>query len=483
MHNFKTSLLIAGGLLSLSPIHAEKKPNIVIIYVDDMGYGDLSQTGATGYTTPNIDNLCNEGTFFTHYYAPEAVSSASRAGLMTGCYPSRIGIKGAFQPFHTTGLNPEEEIIPEILKTKGYISGIVGKWHLGWQHKFLPLQQGFDEYYGLPYSNDMWPVDYAGKPITKEVAAADYTIKRRPTFPPLCLIEGNEKVKEIKDLDDQAQLTTLYTERAIRFIKEHKEQPFFLYLAESMPHAPIAVSNKFKGKSKMGLYGDVMMELDWSVGKVMKSLKDNGVDDNTLVIFTSDNGPWILFGDHAGSSGGLREAKTTTFEGGQRLPCIMRWKGHIPEGKVCEKLISGVDILPTLAKITGAELPENKIDGIDISDLIMGKDVTPRKYLWYYWKTNDLEALRDEQYKLVFPHDYRIITKAGINGYPGIQSMAHTDMALYDLRRDPGERYNVIDQHPAVLLRLLKEAQRARLDLGDGLTGIKSKNIRPCGKL
>lgn len=353
----------------------------------------------------------------------------------------------------------------------------MGKWHLGWQQKFLPLQQGFDEYYGLPYSNDMWPCDYAGHPVKNKA------LKHKNSYPALSLIAGNEKVKEIKSLDDQAQLTTLYTEKAVNFIHQHKDQPFFLYLAQNMPHVPLAVSSKFKGKSKTGLYGDVIMELDWSIGQVMKALKDNGLDENTLVVFTSDNGPWILFGNHAGSTGGLREGKQTTFEGGQRLPCIMRWKGHIPAGRVNEKLICGVDFLPTFAKLAGATLPKNKIDGVDLSELIQGKEVTPREYLWYYWNTNDLEAIRDQQYKLVLPHNYRVISKAGMDGYPGTQKADHVGLSLYDLRRDPGERYNVIDQHPDVLLRLLKEAQRARNDLGDGLTGVKSKNSRPCGQL
>jgi len=284
--------------------------------MDDMGNGDLSCTGALEYETPAIDELAREGIRFTNFLDAQAVCSASRAGLLTGCYPNRIGISGALFPNSKVGLNGNEITIGEMLKAKGYSTAIIGKWHLGDNKPFMPLQQGFDQYFGLPYSNDMWPVDFHGQPATDE---------RKVRFPVLHIFEGNEKKIPVTTLDDQAQLTRLYTERAVSFIKGNQSKPFFLYLAHSMPHVPINASAKFKGKSKQGLYGDVMMEVDWSVSEIMKALKEAKLDNNTLVIFTSDNGPWLNFGNHAGSTGGLREGKGTSFEGGVRVPCIMRW--------------------------------------------------------------------------------------------------------------------------------------------------------------
>ena len=314
-------LLFITGVATVTPViiqARDKLPNIVIFFMDDMGYGDLTITGASGYNTPTIDRLASEGMFFTHFYAAQPISSASRAGLITGCYPNRVGISEALMPQGRIGVAPNEETLPEILKTRGYSCGMVGKWHLGHLYPFLPLQQGFDEYLGLPYSNDMWPVDYDGNRVTP---ASNLPNKlRHPTLP---LIDGNEKIRELWTLDDQAELTTLYTERAIQFIKKNREQPFFLYFAHSMPHVPLAVSNKFRGKSKQGLYGDVMLEVDWSVQQVLETIEELNLDENTLIIFTSDNGPWFSFGNHAGSTGGLREAKATTFEGGQRVPHVL----------------------------------------------------------------------------------------------------------------------------------------------------------------
>ena len=333
-------LLFITGVATVTPViiqARDKLPNIVIFFMDDMGYGDLTITGASGYNPPTIDRLASEGMFFTHFYAAQPISSASRAGLITGCYPNRVGISEALMPQGRIGVAPNEETLPEILKTRGYSCGMVGKWHLGHLYPFLPLQQGFDEYLGLPYSNDMWPVDYDGNRVTP---ASNLPNKLR--HPALPLIDGNEKIRELWTLDDQAELTTLYTERAIQFIKKNREQPFFLYFAHSMPHVPLAVSNKFRGKSKQGLYGDVMLEVDWSVQQVLETIEELNLDENTLIIFTSDNGPWFSFGNHAGSTGGLREAKATTFEGGQRVPCIMCWKGVIPRGTVYNQLASTI---------------------------------------------------------------------------------------------------------------------------------------------
>lgn len=335
-------------------------PNIILIYADDMGYGDLNCFGATQYETPNFDRLASEGMRFTNFYVSCAVCSASRAALLTGCYANRVGISGALNPLAKVGLNPDEETIAEVLKKKNYKTAAIGKWHLGHQREFLPLQQGFDEFLGLPYSNDMWPVYYDG---TRNIPPA---YKRKLKYPELPLIKDNDKIRELKTMKDQDELTTIYTEAAVDFITRNKNNPFFLYLAHSMPHVPLAVSDKFKGKSKQGLYGDVMMEIDWSLGEIEKTLDKYDLTNNTLIIFISDNGPWLSFGNHAGSAGGLREGKGTSFEGGQRVPALMKWPAVIPKGTVCINIAATMDILPTFAAITGAPLPVKKIDGVDI---------------------------------------------------------------------------------------------------------------------
>jgi arylsulfatase len=383
-------------------------------------------------------------------------------------------------PWATTGINSEETTIAEMLKPKGYYTSIIGKWHLGHHREFLPLQHGFDEYYGIPYSNDMWPVDFDGVPIKQKD-----TTSTKMRYPILPLIEGNEKTGEVRTLSDQDNLTTDYTTRAVKFIDAHAKQPFFLYLPHSMVHIPLGVSGKFRGKSRQGLYGDVMMEVDWSVGEIMKALKKNGIDKNTLVIFTSDNGPWLNFGNHAGTTGGLREGKGTSWEGGQRVPCIMRWPGVVPEASICNKLSSSIDILPTLAEITGASLPAVKIDGISILPLMLGDtEATPRRTLLYYYQQNSLEAVQDDNWKLILPHKGQSYTGSlpGVNGWPGkTTTVVIKENELYDLRRDPGERYNVASLYPEIVMNLLKVASEARLDLGDDLTGIKGAGRRKSG--
>jgi arylsulfatase len=454
-------------------------PNIVLIFMDDMGYGDLDAYGSIHYTTPNLNKLAADGMRFTNFYAAQPVCTASRAGIMTGCYPNRIGLVGALFPKAAIGLNSREETIPEVLKKKGYKTGIIGKWHLGDAEKFLPLQHGFDEYFGIPYSNDMWPVNYDGAPVTD-------TTTLRGKFPPLPLIEGNQPTRFIENLEDMSAITTLYTQKAISFIERHKTAPFFLYLAHSMVHVPLAVSKKFKGKSRQGLFGDVMMEVDWSVGEVLKALKRNGIEKNTLVIFTSDNGPWLIFGDHAGSAGGLREGKQTVFEGGQRVPAIMKWPAVISPGAVNNKLACAMDLLPTFAAITGASLPTEKIDGVNILPLLKGDEVAnPRTHLFYYYNKNSLKAVRKDQWKLVLPHRYESYQSSlpGKEGFPGKKTADSTGLALYDLSRDPGERYDVKEQNPEVVKDLMLLVEEARLDLGDDLTGREGRNRREPGKL
>jgi arylsulfatase A-like enzyme len=462
--------------------HKTATPNIILILMDDMGYGDIGRNGSNQYETPNLNRMANQGMQFTWYYCPQAVSSASRAGLMTGCYPNRVGITGALFPYSTIGINSEETTIAEMLKPKGYHTGIIGKWHLGCQKEFLPLQHGFDEYYGIPYSNDMWPVDFDGVPMRLRD-----TTNIKMKNPVLPLIEGNDKVGEIIDLSGQDKLTTEYTERAVKFIDNHKDGPFFLYLPHSMVHIPLGVSDKFRGKSKQGMYGDVMMEVDWSIGEIMKAVERNGLDNNTLIIFTSDNGPWLRFGNHAGTTGGLREGKGTSWEGGQRVPCIMRWPGTIPQGEICNKLASSIDILPTLAEITGASLPEKKIDGVSILPLLMGdKTASPRHNFYYYYNQNSLEGVQKDYWKLVLPHTSLsyIGVEPGNNGWMGkAGTYTVTATELYDLRRDPGERYDVAGLYPEVVKELQVLVNEARADLGDDITNAEGANRRKPGSV
>ena len=462
--NNKLAVLAAFSAFSAAGM-AAGHTNIILINLDDVGYGDFSCNGAYGYKTPNIDKMASDGVRFTHFLAGQPISGASRAGLLTGCYPNRIGFAGAPGPDSNYGINPDEMTMGELLKQKGYATAIFGKWHLGDKHQFLPLQNGFDEYYGLPYSNDMWPF---------HPQQGDWF-----NFPDLPTYDGNEIVGYNTD---QTRLTTDYTTHSVEFIKKNKNKPFFLYLAHNMPHVPLAVSDKFKGKSAQGLFGDVMMEIDWSVGEVLRTVRELGLEDNTLVVLTSDNGPWTSYGNHAGSAGGLREAKATTFDGGNRVPCIVYWKGKTKPGTTCNKLASNIDLFPTFAEVAKAPLPANKIDGVSILSLIEGKEeANPRESFAYYYNKNDLEAVTDGMFKLVFPHKYVTYGayEPGNDGQPGkLTNLELTKPELYDLRRDPGERYNVIGQYPDEVAKLMKIADKMRGELGDDLTRKKGTERR-----
>ncbi len=457
------------------------RPNIVLIYADDLGYGDLGTYGATQFQTPNLDQLAADGMRFTNFEVAQAVCSASRAAMLTGCYPNRVSIGGALNPHTTTGLNPAEETIAELVKRAGdYQTAMYGKWHLGHRAPFLPTRQGFDHYLGVPYSNDMWKWTYDMQLATPETHA------RKASYPELPLMAQDTVFKTIETLDDQAELTTIYTERAVNFIDDHKDQPFLLCVPHSMPHVPLAVSDKFRGKSEQGLYGDVIMEIDWSVGEIVRALEENGLTDNTLVIFTSDNGPWLNFGDHAGSAGGLREGKGTSFEGGQRVPCLMKWPARIPAGTVCNQLAATIDFLPTFADMLNVALPEKKIDGVSLLPLTRGEaGAKPRETFYYYYQGNALEAVRKDQWKLVFPHEHRTYrgVRPGNGGIDGETRQAKTGLALYDLRRDPSERYDVQESYPKVVQTLQQLASEAREDLGDKLLGITGKNVREAGSI
>ncbi len=437
-------------------------PNIVLIYIDDMGYADIGSFGAESYQTPHLDKMASEGMKFSDFYVSQAVCSASRASLLTGCYSNRVSILGALNPHARHGLNDAEVTIAELLKQKDYATAIFGKWHLGHREKFLPASHGFDEYFGLPYSNDMWP---------------DHPAKR--LYPELPLIEGTETIQTLKE---QSMLTTWFTERSVKFIEKNKERPFFLYLAHSMVHVPLFVSDKFKGKSGQGLYGDVVMEIDWSVGEVMETLQRLGIDDNTLVIFTSDNGPWLSYGTHGGSALPLREGKGTAWEGGQRVPTLMRWPGKIPAQTTCSTPAMTIDILPTIAEITGTTLPDHPIDGKSILPLLRGDEnaQSPQEAYYFYYGQR-LNALRSGKWKLHLPHSYTTLSgrEGGRDGKPVPYDIARTDTVLYDLENDISETTDVKDVHPEVARRLAKLAAEMQQKLGD--EGISGSEIRKPG--
>lgn len=409
-----------------------QNPNFIVIFTDDQGYADVGCYGAKGFSTPHLDNMANEGLRFTDFYVAATVCTPSRAALLTGCYPKRIGLHEAvIYPYNNTGLNPDETIIPEILKAKGYVSACIGKWHLGHHPEFLPIRQGFDEYFGVPYSNDMDSYYYKSLDFQS---------------PPLPLFKNEELIEEGPN---QSYLTKRYTEEAVRFIRSNRKNPFFLYLAHSMAHLPLHVSESFQGKSKLGLYGDVIEELDWSVGQILAALKEEGIEKNTLVIFTSDNGP-VLRKD-AGSAGPLHGGKATTWEGGQRVPCIMRWPEKISPGKTCREVVTAMDFLPTFAALVGSDLPaRTQIDGKNITDILEKPETTPSPYeaFYYYARNGKVEAIREGQWKL------HIAKSRGWNKTQGT-----FPVSLFNLEADIGEKNNVANQYPEVVARLKGKIQ------------------------
>lgn len=479
--------LFLGVFYSLLPFaaawgtaDAADTPNVVVIFIDDMGYADIGPFGSTAYPTPNLDRMAREGRILTDFHAATAVCSASRAALLTGCYPERVSILNALGPNAKHGINADETTLAELCKSKGYATAVFGKWHLGHRRPFLPLQHGFDEYFGLPYSNDMWPWN-PGRHENSHLGSA-----KRKNYPDLPLFEGNEVVDDDVSDKDQAQLTTQYTEHAVDFISRNRDRPFFLYVPHSMVHVPLFVSDKFAGKSGAGLFGDVVMEVDWSVGQILDALKEVEVDDNTLVLFTSDNGPWLNYGDHAGSAAPLREGKGTMFEGGYRVPCVTRWPGKIPPGTTSDELCSTIDLLPTVAKLLDAELPSNKIDGKDIGPLLWGDDnATSPHEVFYCYYSRALRAVRDRRWKLHFPHKYRTLAgrEGGTDGVPVNYSQSKIGLELFDLKNDIGETNNVAADHPEIVARLSDLADHARETLGDSLTDRQGSEIRPAGKL
>jgi arylsulfatase A-like enzyme len=451
------------------PPAASRPPNVVLIFADDLGYADIgpfsTRRDAGRPRTPNLDRMAAEGVRLTNFYVSQAVCSASRAAILTGAYSNRVGIQGALMPTATIGLNRDETTIAELLKARGYATAIYGKWHLGHHTPFLPVHHGFDEYLGLPYSNDMWP--------------RHPRIKDMPALP---LVEGDRVVERDPD---QAQLTRRYTERAVEFIEKHRARPFFLYVPHAMPHVPLFVSDRFKGATGAGLYADVIAELDWSVGQILDAVRRAGLDDDTLVVFTSDNGPWMSYGNHAGSPGPFRESKGTSFEGGVRVPFVARWPGRIPKDSVSHAPAMTIDLFPTFARLAGAPLPaERVIDGRDIGSLLTAPSgaTSPHDALYFYWGA-ELHAVRSGRWKLHLPHPYQSLESTGQDGNPGNYVRKTIELSLFDLEKDPGESIDVAAQHPEVVAMLMTHVERAREDLGDSLTGRVGKNVRPAGKV
>ena len=455
-------LLCTLGRLSA----ADRPPNIVIVFFDDLGWGDLGVFGAKQIRTPNIDRLASEGTRFTSFYVSQPVCSASRASLLTGCYANRIGIHGALFPGALTGIHGGESTLAEVLKARGYATGMVGKWHLGSQREFLPVRHGFDDYLGLPYSNDMWQ----NPPTTKP-----------GSYPPLPLIDGDHVVET---QPDQRFLTERYTRRAVDFIDRHRDSPFFLYVAHSMPHVPLHVNPRRQNRSAAGVYGDVIEELDESVGVLMEALRRNGLEDDTWVVITSDNGPWLSYGNHAGSAGPFREGKGTVYEGGVRVPCVMRWPGRIPAGRSCNEPLMTIDLLPTIAHRVGATLPENQIDGHNVWPVVNGTGPGPDRTYWFYYLQNQLQAVRRGKWKLILPHRVGVLKgqPGGRDGKPVAYTQTKMELALYNLEADPGETLDRSQRNPRVLRRMLREVELARQELGDSLTARSGSGTRDPGR-
>ncbi|WP_372807247.1 sulfatase [Pontiella sp.] len=446
----KTGCAAAMAVCLAAAAGTAEKPNIIVFLTDDQGYNDVGCFGSPNIKTPNFDRMAAEGMRFTDAYVGSPVCGPSRSALMTGSYPIRIAEPGNRKALHTIP-HTKELMIPEVLKPAGYATAILGKWHAGDAKTHGdPLSQGFDYFFGTPKYNG----------VTKLLEESKV---RAP------LMRNREVVVPAIEQREMDQLTTWYTEEAIRFIAKNQEQPFFLYLAHNMPHVPLGVSDKFRGKSAGGFYGDVIEELDWSLGEILKTLKALELDENTLIVFFSDNGPWIEKGidDHAGHADPLRGAKMKSWEGGPRVPCIMRWPGTIPAGETSGAIVTTMDLLPTFAGLAGQTLPADlAIDGKDIRPLITGAtDQSPHDYYYYYCYTG-LQAIRDARWKLVLPRD----AKPKWMGWWARMIDEVKTIELYDLEADLGETRNVAAQHPEVVERLMKQVERARAELGDAGT-------------
>jgi len=433
------------------------QPNFVVIFCDDLGYGDLRAFGNPTIKTPHLDRMAEEGQKWTQFYSADPICTPSRAGLLTGRYPIRSGMtsaaRGVLFPDSSGGLPQEEVTIAEVLKQKNYATAAVGKWHLGHLPQHLPMTQGFDSYYGIPYSNDMAKIK--GAPNYREGAEdPDYYPDFNDFDVPLM-----ENDKDIEKPADQNTISKRYTERAVKFIEDNKENPFFLYLAHSMPHIPLFASEDFRGNSIRGLFGDVIEEIDWSVGQVLDTLRKLDLDEKTIVLFTSDNGPWLSFKTHGGSAGPLRAGKGTNFEGGQRVPTIFWAPGRFPPG-VVDQMGSTIDMLATLASLSGTKAPsDRKMDSYDLSPLLLGTGVSPRQE-FFYWNTGQLNGVRSGPWKL---HTEQ---REAVNYSRRIKL---EKPELYNLEKDISEAYNVADEHPEIVASLLQMLEKHKEHTADSL--------------
>jgi arylsulfatase A len=446
------ALAALTAVLACDPCGAEearRPPNFVIIFLDDSGWADFRPFGAPPYETPNVEKLARQGCRFNNFYVPQAVCSASRAALLTGCYPGRTKIFGALPP-RARGLDPKYATLAEVLKPRGYATAVFGKWHIGDDPETRPPARGFDESCGVMYSNDMW--------------------EHHPEDPkfwgkhPLQFWENGKVTIEPVTKEHQPFLTTWTTEHAVDFIRRRKGEPFFLYVPHSMPHVPLFCSQKFAGRSGAGLYGDVILEIDWSVGEIARALEAQGLEKDTLVMFSSDNGPWISYGNHAGKTP-FREAKGTSFDGGVRSACILKYPGRIPAGATSAKAFSTLDILPTLARLAGAQLPSNPVDGKDVWDLIAGAPGAASQQEYYPFSTGGtFEGVisGDGRWKLHLPHEYRTLAEPGGDGRPGKYETKKIGLSLFDMESDPLETTNVMEAHPDVAEKLQRVAEKHR---------------------
>ncbi|MAT78220.1 Cerebroside-sulfatase [Candidatus Poribacteria bacterium] len=429
------------------------QPNIILINCDDLGYGDLGCYGSELNPTPHLDQMAAEGIQFTDFYMASPVCSPSRGAMLTGCYPPRIGFaefdgRWVLFPGQPLGLHPEEKTVASLLKEQGYATKIVGKWHCGDQKEFLPTRHGFDSYYGIPYSNDMG------------------IQKKDDIYPPLPLLLDEEVIQA---QPDQASVTERYVEESVRFMRANQDQPFFLYFAHMYVHLPIYPPDRFMCESKNGRYGAAVQAIDWSVGVLLHELRQLGLDDNTLVIFTSDNGSRAR--GEGGSNEPLRGHKGTTWEGGQRVPCLMRWPSQIPAGTVSNGLVSAIDLCPTLVKLAGGQVPQDRIiDGEDISSLMRNEEeATSPRDTFFYYRLHNLMAIRSGKWKL---HAYTV-------GQSGLEPCNE----LYDLETDIGETANLYDHYPQVVAELESKLDACRQDLGDDIVGTEGQNVRPLGRI
>ena len=460
---FRKFFYLLIGLLLFSCVKNETTPNIVFILTDDLGYGDLSSYGSKTINSENIDQLAKDGVKLTSYYAAQPVCSASRAAVLTGVYPNRIGIHNAFGPNSNSGINHSELTLAEMLKENGYSTGIFGKWHLGSKKEYFPTNHGFDEFYGILYSNDMW----RWHPEYPE------------GYPEDLLLYRNEN--PIMEIIDQSDLTKDITSESIDFIERNKNNPFFLYIAHPQPHVPLFVSKDFENITGNGLYADVITEIDYSVGRVLRSLEENGLTENTIVVFTSDNGPWLSYGNHSGSSGIYREGKGTTWEGGVRVPSIIKFPNKL-KSRVIDEPVMAIDWMPTFAELTNSKLSANKIDGKNIWPLLTGEiSSSPHEELYFYYRVNELHSIRMNDWKIHFTRTYRSLNgrPGGKDGIPVKYDMNVIEQnELYNLKNDPRELYNVYNEFPEIAKKMEELGERARNELGDNLSGKKGMGMR-----